>query len=306
MLLLNNGDGLKDFSPNKIEGLIAWFDASKEYSITEVYSIQSETVSGTSGTNTLTASADVSSVVYAGQKIRVNSSDEYIVDSVSTVTITTVQALTSTYSTDQLERAQVSQKDDLSYSYNSFLQATSVNQPILVDGMNGKKSFRYDGIDEYVESTSITLDPESTNFSIFIVFNILATNGANQVLIQQLAGTGQTRAIIYYNQSTNKITSFLGAFNTESSSSFSFNEDMLYTISLSGNDPSKTISLAKNLESPDTNTIDPEASNGGISISLSAAPANMLVSEFIYYSGNRTEGEIRQIKNYLIDKWGIS
>lgn len=86
------------------------------------------TASGTSGTNTLTMSSSVTTALFVGQEIRLNSVDVYTIASISTTTVTTTTNLTSTYSSVSVENVLISQLNSSDGISGNASQAVVGNQ----------------------------------------------------------------------------------------------------------------------------------------------------------------------------------
>lgn len=76
---------------------VLWLSSSDPSTITKSYQNLAATGSGTIGTTTITASADQTNLIQAGEKLRIGGTDIYTVATVATTTITTVETLSNTY-----------------------------------------------------------------------------------------------------------------------------------------------------------------------------------------------------------------
>ena len=137
-----------------------WLDSADSSTVTLTYStdeLSSATVMGTSGTNTITTSLDVSANLKVGARIRIGASgtvttadtlgtDTYTITSISGTSITVQETLTSDYTGTVLNRGLVSSWGDK--SDNSYTAATTVeaDMPLWIDnGLNGEDSIDFSG-----------------------------------------------------------------------------------------------------------------------------------------------------------------
>ncbi len=182
-LLLDPDDiVIRNFAPNDASiaaNLQLWLDASDPATITLTYSTDgvATTASGTVGTNTITTAADVAANLAVGARIRLGAagavttadtlgSDTYTIAAIAGTTITTVEALTTTYTTQTLRRGLVSQWNDKSGLAHNATQGTAANMPLWIAN---------DSIEFKVSRTLVsTTFPREifTNGSDFSVFNV--------------------------------------------------------------------------------------------------------------------------------------
>ena len=173
-----------DSTINLASSLKLWLDASDTANVMLTYNDTTATASGTSGTNTITTSADVSSTLAVGARIRLGSAgavtaantlgpDTYTIASISGTTITLTSALTQNYTTSALHRGLVSQLTDKSGQSNNATNATQSQMPLWVsNGQNGLGLTQLDGGDYLNLANSISL----TDYTASTVGNKSATN----------------------------------------------------------------------------------------------------------------------------------
>ena len=170
---------ISNFAPNDASiaaNLQLWLDASDASTVTLAYDtsgLGSATASGTSGSNTITTSSNVSANLAVGARIRLTAagttttadalgSDTYTIASIScttTCTINTVENLTSTYSAQTLYRGLVSQWNNKSGNLNNA-SAGGIGRPLWIaanGGQNGNAELKFDGVDDWINiNDSIT------------------------------------------------------------------------------------------------------------------------------------------------------
>lgn len=133
-----------DSSVNLAANLKLWLDASDTSKVTLTYStdaLSSATASGTSGTNTIITSANVSANLAVGARIRLGAAgsittadtlgaDTYTITAISGTTITLSSNLTQNYTTSTLYRGLVSEWADKSGNNASFTQVSATRSPL--------------------------------------------------------------------------------------------------------------------------------------------------------------------------------
>lgn len=140
--------------------LLLWLDGADSSAVTLTYSTDSlgaATASGTSGSNTITTSVNVSSFLQIGSRIRLGSqgsvttadtlgADTYTITGIAGTTITVAEALTSNYTAQDLRRGLVSQVTDKAGA-NHAVQTTESDMALWVtDYKNGQSSLYFDGL----------------------------------------------------------------------------------------------------------------------------------------------------------------
>lgn len=132
-----------------------WINARNYSSLSNFITYQNNTLtgSGSSGTTTITASADASNLMFIGQKFRIGANDVYTIANISTTTITTVETLTANYTTQILYNLKDSQISDSSGNFNNATNATASSQPTYVQtGIGSQPALGFDSIDDYISS----------------------------------------------------------------------------------------------------------------------------------------------------------
>ncbi len=162
--------------------------------VTKAYVNLAATGSGTSGTNTITAASTETNLVQAGQILRIGGTDTYTVSSVSTVTITTVETLSTNYVAQAMALDRGSQWNDTSGQGNHVTQATGLNRPIFSPNyLNGHAAFIGDGASFFSLPSALLTFPSSDS-TIFIV----AKRNSETALANSLITAGVTGVSLGY------------------------------------------------------------------------------------------------------------
>ena len=154
-----------------LTGMNLWLDGNDTSRITKIYQNITPTGTGTSGTHTITASATMANLAFIGNKIRIGGTDIYTISAISTVTITTVETLTATYSAGSaLALDKESQILDKSGHSNNAANATVDQQPTYIPAIKNNKGFMgFDGInDALTVTTSSSIDDIFANGGTYI------------------------------------------------------------------------------------------------------------------------------------------
>ena len=165
-----------DGSVNLAADLQLWLDAADASQVELTYStngMSAATASGTSGTNTITTSADVSANLEVGARIRLGAAgavttadtlgaDTYTITAIAGTTITVQETLTANYTADALYRGLVSQWSDKSGNTNHAAQGVDDRMPLWVDnGLNGNSTINFDGDRDFLTLTTDFIDGAS-------------------------------------------------------------------------------------------------------------------------------------------------
>ena len=137
--------------------------------VTKAYVNFVATVTGTSGTNTLTSTGTITNLIQAGEIIRVAGTDLYTVATASAFTITTVETLSTNYAASSLAVDRVSQWNDTSGKGNHATQASTTVQPVFSPSyLNGNAALIGDG-STFLSLPSALFAIPGGNNTIFIV-----------------------------------------------------------------------------------------------------------------------------------------
>lgn len=198
-----------------------WLDPTARDSVTLTYStdgLSGRSVSGSIGTNTLTLSGALSATSLApGARIRIGATgtattaddmgaDTYTVAGVSGSTITTVESLTASYSSDALYRGLASNWADSSGNGNDA-SASGAAMPLWIGGgLNGHDVLRFDG------SSDIMTVADSSTLDGTAGLTIIATNtpetldgSTAEALLSKRNGVGVQQAYSLFYYSGNKL-----------------------------------------------------------------------------------------------------
>ncbi len=159
---------------------VIWYNPGISTTLTKAYRNLTQTGTGTSGTTIITANSSVANLVQAGQIIRIGGTDTYTVASVSTVTINTVQTLSTNYVAQALALDGVSQMNDISGNSNTATQSTDANKPTYSPLLiNNTPALVYDSTNSVMTvATSATSDG---------IFNA----GGTMVFVVKINSTGE-------------------------------------------------------------------------------------------------------------------
>jgi hypothetical protein len=237
-----------DGSINLASSLKLWLDASDTSKVNLTYSSNgiTGTVSGTSGTNTLTTTNNNTANLVVGAKIRVSGADgtialandttntnTYTITAINATTITTAETLTTTYNAGTaFYRGLVSEWVDKSGQTNHATQGTASAMPLWIsNGQNGIGVASFDGSNDFLSNTSSTLLRNVSGASLFSVFNRSA-NTASEMPSLWIAGVGSTRASLgYRNQFLANTGLYAGGRRLAASDSFQAAGTNAYTSS---------------------------------------------------------------------------
>ncbi len=154
-----------NFNPGSVSNNVLWLDAADQTRIELTYSadgLSGASASGTSGSTTITTSADISTALAVGSRIRLGASgsaatadtvgaDTYIITAISGTTVTVSSALTQDYSAGTvIHRGLVSSWSDGSGSGNNATQTVAANRPLYVE-TNGRGSLRFNGTNTFLD-----------------------------------------------------------------------------------------------------------------------------------------------------------
>ena len=284
--------------------LSLWLDANDISTLTTVYNNMTETVSGTISTNTLTASADVSAKLQTGNYIRVNGTDIYTVASVSTVTITTVETLTSTYAAlTVLARREISQWNDKSVNANHVTQGTATNQPqVITSGQNNKGILYFDGADRLQLPAALLSIPNGPS-TLFIVCK-QATGGVQAAPFEMNAsGSGRYNLLFLSTSGSVNFTSRAGGTGVTITGVTPTNFN-IFNGRRSGT--TEAISYNGGSETSDANAADEASITAGSVGGITGLSFTGSIAEVILYNRSLSALEIFNINKKLSYKWGVT
>lgn len=172
------------------QGLQLLLNTAYSATITKGYVNLAATGSGTSGTTTITAASTEADLVQPGEKLRIGGTDIYTVASVSTVTITTVETLTSTYVAAAMALDRVSQWNDKSGLGNNVTQATDLSKPVYNPAqLNSTAVLAFDG-NNTLSIPSALWSIANGNSTTFIVTKRNSEGGTTRgVMALRITGT---------------------------------------------------------------------------------------------------------------------
>lgn len=172
-----------------------WLDAEDESTLTFNFQPIIETATGTISTNTITASADVSTKLAIGNRIQIAGTDIYTIINIVTDTITTQESLVSNYSADTIEVGHIAQWDDKSGNNNNVIQGISTNQPTFqANVQNNKNVITFDG-DDVLRNTSF---PDFTTVTIIAVGTYNAGDVTQAMVDINVLGATNTGALLFF------------------------------------------------------------------------------------------------------------
>lgn len=197
---------------------------------------------------------------------------------------------------------------DVSGNGQTVTQTVAASKPVFRINQGGKPAFEFDGVDDYWEVTSITLNPSTESFTIMAVVNVPAAAIA-RLVVQQLDGVGTGRGLLVVdgtvgNALEDKFGSNIGGTITPSTNVLTFGADALLTVVWD----LTRVSLFKNGAADGSAARTAESSTGawriGINKSLGQPLAQFLKALLIF---NRAlgEDERRHAEFYLGRKHGL-
>ncbi|TAE84361.1 MAG: filamentous hemagglutinin N-terminal domain-containing protein, partial [Alphaproteobacteria bacterium] len=146
---------------NLSTGARMWIDASDTSRVELTFStdgLSSATANGTSGSTTITTSANVATQLAVGARIRLGSAgtaafastmgaDTYTITAISGTNITVAEPLSQTYTTSALHRGLVSRINDRSGNGRNAIQTTQSRMPLWRSNqLNGRGGAVFDGL----------------------------------------------------------------------------------------------------------------------------------------------------------------
>jgi filamentous hemagglutinin family protein len=192
-------------SINLAPSLKLWLDASDTSKVNLTYNPLGTTATGTSGSNTITVSANTGLVV--GSRIRLGAAgavtaastvgaDTYTITNIAGTTIALGSNLTTNYNggagNNALFQGYVSQLTDKSSAGNNGTQSAAGNMPLWIsNGINGFGSALYDNIDDQLTLSSGTWQHvfAATNLTDSTGYDYLfASNIGNDFVIRSYGG----------------------------------------------------------------------------------------------------------------------
>lgn len=117
-----------------MQRILAHYDASNTASIDRAFVATTGTVTGTSGTASLTTSSDLTGLVYLGDSIQANGVDNYIVSTINATTITTTTNLVNTYIASSIAIERCTNVRDLGPRGNILTNGTATSRLKYVPG----------------------------------------------------------------------------------------------------------------------------------------------------------------------------
>lgn len=291
-----------------LKNLQLWLDSSDIQTITKAYQNLAATGSGTSGTKIITASADQTSLIQPGEKLRIGGVDIYTVSSVATTTINTVEILTNDYITQVMALDRVSQWNDKSGNGHNATQGTALAQPVYTPAIqNGKAVLTFDGTANTLILPSGLYSIPAANNTMFVVSK-QGTNNGDYGLIDFLNSfSGSFRYVLdgettpgrmqFINGTNSTGTVLDNVIRTNANIFTAFRNATILSLSVNNGVPS-TANTGNN--SPGV-AIANIGSYSGVSGFLLGS-----VAEILIYNRALSASEILQINLELKSKWGTA
>jgi len=186
LTILGGGD---DFSPLSLGAVELWLDAKDANTITYEDFNTYINATGTSGTNSLTATEDITDIFTPDTILKI-SGDEYVVQSATGTTITTTTNLTSNYTAQRIYRPSVSSWNDKSSNNNNASQPAQYSQPATLHSNNMMRFIGNDVISTF--ASNIVGNPD---FTIFIVNKLYNTSAVDYAGWLNWGGTGSGEGV---------------------------------------------------------------------------------------------------------------
>lgn len=297
-----------------ISGLTLWLES--DYGVTKEYNANGfDTVSGTATTHTLVSSTDLSLKLYAGMLIGV-STDNYTVASIATVmdisTITTVEALSSSYTDADLSAQVISQWNDRSgNAYHvtpsnidqsfAYLPSASNSKPALI-GFSVTDALRMD----YAGILALT----AGNTTIFVVAKTnVQSDSAKQLLFIGDNDTGDGLSMGYsgYNDASGEECAY---FNSGSVSTDVHTPNIIQTdfaiIRGRRNSTTQAVSFNNSAEVTDTTATNVTSTVATIGNNIQGPTIRGQIQAVLVYNSSLSPANIIVVENYLAAKYGIT
>ena len=199
----------------------------------------------------------------------------------------------------------VSQLDDKSGNARNVAQATEANRPtLLANGIGGKPSLQFDGVDDYLINAAVGLPLGSSARSLFVVYRPLVLTGANSVVSQgEYNSTGQWFALQF--RQTPSGDPYFAGFNADLSSGDAITLDSKIA-GVTYNGTNAILYKNGTLKSSAARTLN----TTGNTVSVGSSPlqefANGLIGEIVMTSSVLSTLDRQRVEGYLAHKWGLT
>lgn len=205
MTMLCNAMMIGSGSVPFLSGLQLYLDSFNTSSITKGYVDLAATGSGTSGTTVITAASTETNLVKAGMKLRIGGTDIYTVASVSTVTINTVETLSTNYVAQAMALDRISQWNDLSGKGNHYTQSTALTKPVYNPAqLNSGAVISFDGANSLVAPSALYSLSNGAN-TVFVVAKRDSEAATTNVLFNLGSGVDTSRIALSLNSVAGEI-----------------------------------------------------------------------------------------------------
>lgn len=199
------------------------------------------------------------------------------------------------------DNATVARWEDKSGNSRHAIQSTANARPVLKTGIrNFKNALRFDGVNDFLDISSIQIPQPYTVFAAFIFRNngsylFDKTNASNRVAIGwNASGTSQDNGKIFY---------FAGGTSVPADSQSSAFTNLIITTLFNG----QSSFLKKNgsqILSANSGTAPIDSIRFATSFGLSA-PCNGDFYEILIYNSALSQSQIQSVETYLNTKWAI-
>jgi len=288
--------------PNSFgSSIVAWWDFTDSSLITKSYINFAFTVSGTSGTKTLTASTGISALLLAGMKLLINGSDIYTVANAGGTSITTVENLTTNYTAATSATERCSQFLDKSSYARNLSQSTSSIRPIYISNSIGNLPGIAFCNNAYFDFSSITL---STSFCMFFVLRSTTFNTTRMIIGSGSSGNNNK---IGMDSSGNFFVRIINSGSTDQSISFPAPNSVLFVRRDDSNkiDTSFNYSSLNRLFSDIAQSGNSVYSVLGIDDATSSSDWSGFLSEVMIINRDISNTELSFIYRYLNNKYSV-
>lgn len=206
----------------------------------------------------------------------------------------------------------VYQWNDLSGYANHATQTTGARRPVWnTNVQNSMPSVAFSSASQYYMQMAITLNPSTTDYSIFVVA-YSTENTDTQVLFSQADGAGTGRSLLYRETGTTPYKTFLGAVATASTQNYTPGNWAIIGSKLESNGASSGMTFHQSgaYGGFTTGTFTPESATGnwliGVNKNLTTQWHNGYISEIVVFDNLANSAQIKIIHNYLAAKYGIA
>lgn len=287
--------------------MICHIDASDFNSLVKGYVATTGTVTGTSGTTSLTTSADLSLVAPPGAVILVNSVDLYTISTINATTITTVETLSANYIASAISLDRITTVQDKGLRGNNLAAALAAQRFIYIpSGINGLPSFASYQSAMILADASGKFD-RNPDMTICMVLQqkLTATGNADYNLVRKWTGS-QLEFLIDSNDVGNSYIAGVSSTGADSAFSSTIAQPALNTTMFMALNIRKSRSFFEvNGTINEITLASPPRGTTQFLVGQATAGIGFWLGELCWFDGALTPYEYAHVKDKLSRKWGI-